>query len=404
MVADEPRHNFLAGRQGRDHRRYVIVIAIGLVDETTAIGQDADDSGLAAIDNVRVEAFSAVAIGHDGNRAPRYRGGKTAIELASCRFAEPSAVTRNRFRRKCPISAAGRYAGKQLAPSLHVMRESARGKHDTSPRANRHRSIGRFHQRAAHRTLVGEKARSSRRYPELHTEIVGGLHEARDQRCAVDEPHAPTKNSKVEDVPRDAAARIDECGHRTRGVHEVVQIGTCHDAHAEQRRLVLLPAGFPEQSGTEATTVERFRRHRSSSGARARRVAVNVGNAGAAHKLEIRVRLKKVHHPWCSIEERLDSCRIVVVPQLVLQVAVRKLRLFDDAIGMGQWIARHPHPPARPGSSASTDQVLFDHDNFQPVPCSRDRSGKSRGTRANDEEVAIDLACPRLGWILRHDR
>jgi hypothetical protein len=87
------------------------VIAIGLVNETTAIGKDADDSRFATVDDMRIETLSAIAIRHDGNRAPRYRRGKAAIELTSRRFTEPHTVTGDRFRRQRPVFAAGRRPG-----------------------------------------------------------------------------------------------------------------------------------------------------------------------------------------------------------------------------------------------------------------------------------------------------
>jgi hypothetical protein len=65
VVADEPRCDFLIEWDRLHHGGYVVVIAVGLVDETTAIGQDPDDSGFSAIDDMRVKASAAPPIGHD---------------------------------------------------------------------------------------------------------------------------------------------------------------------------------------------------------------------------------------------------------------------------------------------------------------------------------------------------
>ncbi|MNE46667.1 hypothetical protein D3C80_1410170 [compost metagenome] len=73
VVADQPRAGFLALRDRLEHGRHVVVVTVCLVDETVAIGQHTDDAGLAALDDVREVADTAVAVRHLGDRCPGHR-------------------------------------------------------------------------------------------------------------------------------------------------------------------------------------------------------------------------------------------------------------------------------------------------------------------------------------------
>ncbi|MNN21050.1 hypothetical protein D3C81_1343570 [compost metagenome] len=73
VVADQPGADLFALRHRLDHRRNIVVVTVGLVDEALAVGQHADDSRLAALDDVREMADAAVAVRHPGYWRPGHR-------------------------------------------------------------------------------------------------------------------------------------------------------------------------------------------------------------------------------------------------------------------------------------------------------------------------------------------
>jgi hypothetical protein len=64
VVADQPGLNRLVSRSSGQHGAGELVVAVGLVDEPLAVGQHGDQAGFAAVDDVRVGADPAVAVGH----------------------------------------------------------------------------------------------------------------------------------------------------------------------------------------------------------------------------------------------------------------------------------------------------------------------------------------------------
>ena len=185
------------------------------------------------------------------------------------------------------------------------------------------------------------------------------------------------------------------------GMHEVVEIRARHDAHAEQRCFILLPTRFPEQRLTETACAKRFWRDRSSASPCARCVSMDVGDPRTADELQVGMRLEERDHLRTGIEKRFDPFRIVVVAKLVFEIRPRKVRLFDDSVGLRERISRDPHPSAGPGGGSATDGVFFNHNHFQTMPGSRDCSRQAGGARADYQEVTIDLARPELERIVR---
>ena len=149
------------------------MIAVGLIHETTAIGQNADDSRLSAVDDVWVETDAFIAIAHDRNGAPCHGGCDAAIEMSAHRFAEPHAIAGDRARRQCPLLAAGRQAGTKLPSSHNIVRETTRCEQNASSSTYRRNAIGSLYDRAQHRSVLEQQAHCRRRYPNFYTEIVG---------------------------------------------------------------------------------------------------------------------------------------------------------------------------------------------------------------------------------------
>src|SRR5215467_7670193 len=103
-------------------------------------------------------------------------------------------------------------------------------------------------------------------------------------------------------------------------MQKLIQVRTRHHTHAEQRRFVFLPPRLAQELATELTSIERLGGDRSPSRARARRPAVDIGNPGPAHELELGVLFEEAHHLRSCLEERRDFCSIVVSPKLMLEI------------------------------------------------------------------------------------
>src|SRR5438876_2068892 len=130
------------------------MIAVGLVHEATAIGQNADDSRLSAVNDVWVETDAAIAIAHDRNGTPCHSGCDATIKMSANRFAEPHAIAGDRARRQCPFLAAGRQAGIKLPSSHGIVRETTRCEHDPSSSVYRRDAIGSLDDGTPHRSVL----------------------------------------------------------------------------------------------------------------------------------------------------------------------------------------------------------------------------------------------------------
>jgi len=177
--------------------------------------------------------------GHHGDRR-----GKRRVQLAADRLTEGDAVAGTRPRCERPVFPAGRRAGEQLPPARDVVREAARREDGAMPGPDRHLAIRRRYHRTRHRGVAGGQPDRLRRHPQLHAQVVGGFHQPRDQRRAVDQVHALPVPDEVERVPADPPAGVPERRRGTGGVHELVQVRPGHDAHTQQGGLVQLTAQF----------------------------------------------------------------------------------------------------------------------------------------------------------------
>ena len=95
--------------------------------------------------------------------------GKTTAD----RFAEPHAIPGDRTRRQRPLLAAGRQAGTQLPSSHDIVRETTRCEHDTAACVYRRNAVGSLYDGAPRCSVLEQQAHRRRRYPDIHTEIIG---------------------------------------------------------------------------------------------------------------------------------------------------------------------------------------------------------------------------------------
>ena len=165
VVADQPGGDLLAFRNGPDHRRDEVVVAVCLVHEAAAVSQHRDQPGLAAVDDVRVQAHSSTPIWHQGNRAPRHRRGQTRLQLAAGRLPQADPVSGARVRGQRPVFLAGRRARKQLAAAVDVGRKTARRQYGAAPGPDRHLAARRVDHRALYRAIVDQQALGRRGHP-----------------------------------------------------------------------------------------------------------------------------------------------------------------------------------------------------------------------------------------------
>ena len=86
-------------------------------------------------------------------------------------------------------------------------------------------------------------------------------------------------------------------------------------------------------------------------------------------------------------EEHLYTRVERFVVQFLTQINTRLFRVFDDAVGDGQRIARDPQPAAGPGAGAAQLRLFFHHDDVQTEFSGGHRRRQAGGAGANDQNV-----------------
>ena len=116
-VADQPGRDLLSGRHRPQHRRHIVVVAVALVAEASAIGEHTDDTGLAALDDVRKSAGAAIGIGYQGDGTPGCRCSQRVVDAAARGLAEAHAVAGGAGAATVQCGASAGYMARQRARS-----------------------------------------------------------------------------------------------------------------------------------------------------------------------------------------------------------------------------------------------------------------------------------------------
>ena len=117
---------------------------------------------------------------------------------------------------------------------------------------------------------------------------------------------------------------------------------------------------------------------------------MDVGNGVAIGKLQAGMALEERHHSRASLQKRVNHGRVVTLAQFMLEVGARQFYVFNDPGAFSQRVARHPGPAAGPGRGTAEDSILFDHDDFLPVPGGCDGCGQTGRTGADNQHITVD--------------
>ncbi|MNL04217.1 hypothetical protein D3C87_1247820 [compost metagenome] len=243
MVADQPGGDLLTLRGGGDHGCHVVVVTVGFVDEALAVAQDADDSGLAALDDVREMADAAVAVRHLRNRCPGHGGGHVDIHFGANAFAQSQAIAGHAERRQGQVLMPGRRARKQRFAPFDVIGKTAGCEHHAPACMDAHRAVGGADDRPLHLIVLAQQLCDRRRLPKQHAKVFGRLCQTRHQGHAVDQLHGATVHDEVEQVTAKAPGDVPGRRQRAGQVEECRKVCTGHDWHAHEG---CFPHGFTQ--------------------------------------------------------------------------------------------------------------------------------------------------------------
>ncbi|MNN29536.1 hypothetical protein D3C81_1431440 [compost metagenome] len=183
VVAYQPGFRRLALRRGSEQCVHEVMVAIGFVDEASAIAAHSNEAGFGAVDQVREMAEGTIFAWYPRNRCPGTGLRQLGTYQATGLFTQAQAVAAVFFGRGRVMPGAIRRMRHQLSDALAVVREAATGQHHTPACVNR-LAIGKqraadpaFPQQAAGR-LVGQ---------QRHTQVQGAAQQACHQCVAIDQ-------------------------------------------------------------------------------------------------------------------------------------------------------------------------------------------------------------------------
>ncbi|BCQ61390.1 hypothetical protein PBOI14_31400 [Pseudomonas sp. Boi14] len=200
-------------------------------------------------------------------------------------------------------------------------------------------------------------------------------------------------------APGHMQQRPEGTGHAEKGP----QVGPGHDRHAQERGF---PQGLaqPFEQWADGPGVIRRGDHLMALDPGPGHLAVDIRDAIAVDELQGRVLFEEGHHLRPVIQKGVDACGIVALPQLMLEVGARLLRVFMDAGAACQGIARHPHPAAGPGAGTAKSGILFHNYHLQAMPRGGHRTGQAGGAGADHQQVTIQGREGCSGNVAHNDR
>jgi len=102
---------------------------------------------------------------------------------------------------------------------------------------------------------------------------------------------------------------------------------------------------------------------------------MEIRNAIAVDELQRGLAAKELDHARALAQKGAHALGIELVAQFMAQVGLGQGRVFIDAGGQSQWVARDPHPATRPGGGTAVLRVFFEHPHLQ----AQVRRGHGRG-------------------------
>ena len=288
-----------------------------------------------------------------------------------------------------PVLGAGRGAREQRPAAGDVLREPARREHDAAGRGDPHRAVRCGGDDARHAAVVVAQQLGDRRAdPDVHAEVERRTQQPADERGSVDQLHPATAGQQVVDVPAEPPGGVQQpAGVAARHREERHEVRPGHDPHAEERGLVELAPQLHEDVVAERAAVDRGGCDGAVAGAGAGQPAVDVADLRAGHERQRGLLVEEPHHLRRRGEEGVDAGGVVVGPECGAQVGAELLDVLVHAVGVGERVARRPHPAAGPRRGAAAHVGPLQYDDPQAVVGGGDGGREAAGAGADHDDV-----------------
>jgi len=189
-------------------------------------------------------------------------------------------------------------------------------------------------------------------------------------------------------VPPGPAAGVQQpAGVAARHRQERHEVRPGHDPHAEERGLVELTPQLREDVVAQGAAVDRGGGDGAVAGAGAGQLAVDVADLRAGHERQRGLLVEEPHHLRRRGEEGVDAGGVVVGPERGAQVGAELLDVLVHAVGVGERIARRPHPAAGPRRGAAAHVGALQDDDPQAVVGRGDGRREAAGSGADHDDV-----------------
>ena len=392
-VGDLPGFHRLAVLGGREQPVHVVVVPVGLIHEAASVLAHADGAGLGTVHNVREHTLLPVRVRDQGDRAPGRRGAHLGVEYTAGSQRHVHAVAFGFARGQRPVFGTGRRLREELTTTLHIVRETAGGQHHAAAGPDEAGPLGGAHHGTDHTGTVGHQLLHGSAHEQLHAQIIRRLHQASRQCSAVDQMQRAAAGDHVPGVRNDASGGVHPALRgELRGREHGGEVLAGHDAHAEERRRVVLAAHLLQQRLRVVLYVNRGRAHRAVASAGAGEVTVDVVNFRTGHELQVRAVVEEVNHVRDGFQEGIDlftGSLCITVAEHAAQVGAELLRIFVHALGLGQRCAGGPGPAPGPGGGPAQRGGLIGDDDIEAVVGGSDGCGEAACATAGHQHVGV---------------